>query len=89
MELRDLNSTQKLAVSRRKKYNCGVYSTGEGDIKNDYYGILMDIVQIEYVGEPLERCVLFSCEWFDPALNYGTQSHKLSKVIEVHRTRRY
>jgi len=35
---------------------------GEGDIENDYYGVLDDIVQIEYVGEPLKRCVLFSCQ---------------------------
>jgi len=75
----------------KKTYNCGVGAcgTGEGDIKNDYYGMLKDIVQIEYAGEPLQRCVLFSYDWFDPTLNRGTRSHKLSKLIEVHRTRRY
>jgi len=61
---------------------------GEGNIKNDYYDVLKDIVQTEYVGEPLKRCVLFSYEWFDPTLNRGTRSHKLNKLIEVHRTRR-
>jgi len=37
-------------------YNCGVgvCCTREGDIENDYYGVLQDIVQIEYVGEPLK-----------------------------------
>ena len=82
--------TEARSVGKRT-YNCGVgvCGTGEGDIENDYYGVLEDIVQIEYVGEPLKRCVLFSCEWFDPTLNRGTRSHKLSNLIEVHRTRRY
>jgi len=76
---------------KKKTYNCGVgvCGTGEGDIENDYYSVLKDIVKIEYVGEPLRRCVLFSCDWFDPTLNRGTRSHKLSKLINVHRTRRY
>ena len=40
----------------KRTYNCGVgvCDTGEGDIENDYYGVLEDIVQIEYVGEPLK-----------------------------------
>jgi len=75
----------------KRKYNCGVgvCGTGEGDIENEYYGVLKDIVQIEYVGEPFKRCVLLICEWFVPMLNHGTRSHKLSNLIEVHHTRRY
>ena len=75
----------------KKIYNCGVgvCGMGEGGIQNDYYGVPKDIIQIEYVGEPLKRCVLFSCEWFDPTLNRGARSYKLSKLIEIHRTRRY
>jgi len=89
LELMDSNSTSRSAG--KKTYNCsvGVCGTWNGDIKNNYYGVLKDIVEIEYVGEPLKRCVLFSCEWFDPTLNCRKLSHKLSKVIRVHRTRRY
>ena len=74
----------------KKTYNCGVGVCGikEGDIKNNYCGILKDIIKIEYLDEPLKRYVLFNCEWFDPTLNRGTQSHKLSKLVEVHRTKR-
>ena len=74
----------------KRRYNCGVgvCGTGEGDIENYYYAVMKDIVQIEYVGEPLKRCVLFSYEWFDPTFNRGTRSRKLSNLIEVHRTRR-
>jgi len=56
--------------------------------ESDYYGILKDVIELEYVGELLKRCALFNCEWFDPTLNRGTQSHKLSKLVEVHRTKR-
>jgi len=54
-----------------------------------YYGILKDVVQIEYVSEPLKQCVLFSYEWFDPTLNCGIRPHKLGKLIELHYTRWY
>jgi len=40
----------------------GVCGMGEGNIENDYYGILKDIVHIDFVNEPLKKCVLFSCE---------------------------
>jgi len=42
---------------RKKTYNCGVGAcgTGEGDIENDYYGVLKDIVQIKHVGESLNN----------------------------------
>jgi len=72
-------------------YNCGVGACGtsEVDIENDYYGVLKYIIELEYMGEPLKKYVLCSCEWFDPTLNCGTQPHKLSKFVEVHPTRRY
>ena len=75
----------------KKTYNCGVdvRGVGKGDIENDYYGVLKDIVQIEYVDAPLKQRMLLSCEWFDTILNRGTRSPKLSKLVEVHRTRRY
>ena len=40
----------------KRTYNCGVdiCSIGEGNIENDDYDILKDIVQLEYVGEPLK-----------------------------------
>ena len=40
---------------RKRTYDCsvGICDTGEGDIENDYYGVLKDIAQIEYVGNHL------------------------------------
>ena len=89
MELMDSNSTQKLTVSERKHIIVVLVYVVREKIINYYYGVLKDILQNKYVGESLKRCVLLSCEWFDPTLNRGTRSHKLSKLIEVHRTWRY
>ena len=50
----------------------GVCGTGEGNIKDNCYGILKDIVEIEYPGEALKICVLVSCKWFDLSVNRGT-----------------
>ena len=40
----------------KKTYNCGVgvCGTREGDIENDHYIILKDIIEIEYLGKPLK-----------------------------------
>ena len=75
----------------RKTYNCGVCAkgTGEGGIENDFYGILKDVVEIEYPGEPIKKCVLFSCHWFDNTPNSGTRVHKDFGIVEIRHTRRY
>ena len=51
--------------------NYGVYVQGSGSSQmgDDYYGILVDIVELEYIGWPIKRLVLFKCEWFDPTPN--------------------
>jgi len=41
----------------------GQYDTME----NDYYGLLVDIVELEYTGSPTKKVVLFKCDWFDPS----------------------
>ena len=55
IELMDSNSTQKHSVGK-KAYNCGVgvCRTGEGDIDNDYYGVLKHIIKLEYIGQPIK-----------------------------------
>nr|GMD93379.1 transposon, En/Spm-like, Transposase-associated domain protein [Ipomoea batatas] len=35
----------------------------------DYYGKLIEILEIEYTALPIKRTVLFKCEWFDPTPN--------------------
>ena len=38
-------------------------NTGQGDENIDYYGVLTDVLQLQYLGG--KRVVLFRCKWFD------------------------
>ena len=37
---------------------------GEGVFEDDYYGILQEVIRVEYLGEPLKQCMLFRYDWF-------------------------
>jgi len=62
---------------------------GEGGIVDDYYGILKDVIELVYPQEPTKKCVLFSCDWFDPTINHGMRVHREFGIVDVRRTRRY
>ena len=51
-------------------YNCGLCAkkAGKGGIENDFYEILKNVVEIEYPREPIKKCILFNCHWFDVPL---------------------
>ncbi|MED6158230.1 hypothetical protein PIB30_030852 [Stylosanthes scabra] len=49
----------------------------------NWYGILNEILELVYLGEPSNRVVLFRCEWYDPARPRGTRSHKDYQITEV------
>ncbi|WMV19288.1 hypothetical protein MTR67_012673 [Solanum verrucosum] len=48
----------------RKSQNCGIVVAGyhENEVI-DFYGIIVDILELEYVEE--NRVLLFKCKWFD------------------------
>ena len=71
--------------------NCGVCIKGTdyGQSESDYYGILKEVIQLEYVGLPLKHAILFNCEWYDPTLNRGMRIHKQYGIVEIQTTRRY
>ncbi|WMV09053.1 hypothetical protein MTR67_002438 [Solanum verrucosum] len=49
----------------KKTNNSGVWVKGEGDI--DYYGVLQEIIEFEYVvGWPKKKLVIFRCKCYDP-----------------------
>jgi len=75
----------------RTTMNCGVCvtGTGEGEFENEYYGILREVSEIEYPGEPLKKCVLFNCDWFDPTPNRGMRVNKSYGIVEIRHDRRY
>ncbi|KAH6778240.1 hypothetical protein C2S51_009552 [Perilla frutescens var. frutescens] len=60
------------------------YNSGE----SDYYGRLLEVVEVDYPGLPAKKTVLFKCEWFDtsPA---GTQVHPLYKMVSINHKRKY
>ncbi len=59
-----------------------------GDNSNDYYGILKEIVQLEYPALPIKRTVLFKCEWFDLTLDVGFKVHKHYNLVDIHHRKR-
>lgn len=82
--------TEKWSVGK-KTINSGVCVKGsdQGDEESYYYGILKEIVQLEYPGHPMKRLVLFNCEWFDIVMNRGMKVHKQYGIVEIRHTRRY
>ena len=55
--------------------------------ENDYYGMLTDIVEVEYTDMPIKKLVLFKCDWFDSS-SQGTRIDNYGNV-EIKKSRRY
>lgn len=69
---------------KRATRNYGVCVKGE----TDFYGILQEIIEVEFPGLLKLKCVLFKCEWFDPVVNRGVRINKFG-VVAVNAGRRY
>ncbi|OMO71934.1 hypothetical protein CCACVL1_18018 [Corchorus capsularis] len=70
--------------------NSGICVRGSdaNDPSHDFYGILKDVVQIEYCGSTFSmNVVLFEGDWFDP-IN-GMKVHPLYKLVDVNRKKFY
>ena len=55
----------------------------------DFYGRLVEILQLEYPALPIKRTILFKCEWFDPIPNLGTRIHHQYNLVDVHHKKSY
>ncbi|KAM3247020.1 hypothetical protein P3L10_008787 [Capsicum annuum] len=53
----------------------------------DYYGRLIEILQLEYNALPFKRTVLFKCSWFDPTPKHGTRVHPQYNLVDVNKRR--
>ena len=76
----------------KKTSSCGVLVKGTSDGSGsgvDYYGVLEEVIQLEYLGEPRKRCLLFRCEWYDPSNPRGTRYSKLNCTYEINIQRKY
>lgn len=74
----------------KSTFNSGVCIKGSNysETSNDYFGILEEILIIEYPRLPIKRTTLFKCEWFDPTSNVGTKVHQRYNIAEVNRRKR-
>ena len=70
--------------SQRATMNYGIYVKGE----TDFYGILKEIIEVEFPGLVKMKCVLFKCDWFDPTINRGVRYNKFG-VVDINAARRY
>ncbi|XP_038687493.1 uncharacterized protein LOC119986872 [Tripterygium wilfordii] len=71
--------------------NNGVCMPGTdfGQSEYVYYGILKEIVHLDFLGLPIKKIILFNCEWFDPTANRGTRIHKQYGLVDVKHRGRY
>ncbi|XP_021631792.1 uncharacterized protein LOC110629188 [Manihot esculenta] len=77
--------------SSSKSMNFGVCIKGSNysSKESDYYGQLVEVLRLEYPGLPINRTVLFKCDWFDPTPNTGTKMHREYRLVDVNNKRRY
>jgi len=68
----------------RTTTNFGILVRGE----TDYYGVLQEIIEIQYPGLVNLKCILFKCEWYDPVTKRGVRKHNLG-IVDVNDSQRY
>ncbi|XP_025665201.1 uncharacterized protein [Arachis hypogaea] len=80
-----------LARAKGKKTdNTGVFVKGDiGNGESDWFGVLEDILELEYTGSDSNQVVLFKCQWYDPSRPNGTRIHNDYKITEVNHSKRY
>jgi len=70
--------------SRRATANYGIHVEGE----TEFYGILQQILEVEYPGLLNLKCVLFKCDWYDPVIGRGVRVNNLG-VVDVNANKTY
>ncbi|KAI0516679.1 hypothetical protein KFK09_009356 [Dendrobium nobile] len=75
----------------RKTENYGVCVRGNTHEEDecDYYGILNEVLDLEYPEEDENFVCLFNCQWYDPVQNRGTRVHPVYGLVDVKHSRRY
>ena len=74
----------------KKTNNTGVWVRGDtGSGQGDWYGVLHNILELEYFCQSTYKVILFKCDWFDPTPREGTRKHKDYNIIEVNNNKRY
>ena len=64
--------------------NYGIHVEGE----STFYGILQQILDVEYWGLLNLKYVLFKCDWYDPTIDRGIRVNNLG-VVDVNANKSY
>ena len=75
----------QLHSNNRATTNSGVCIKGE---LMDYYGKIIEILEIEYPALPIKHCVLFKCEWFYSTPNVGIKVNCAYNLVKINQRRR-
>lgn len=64
-----------------------IKGTNYSKTSNDYFGIIEEILIVQYPGLPIKRTMLFKCDWFDPT-STGTRVHQRYNIVEVNQKKK-
>ncbi|XP_065878103.1 uncharacterized protein [Euphorbia lathyris] len=53
----------------------------------EYFGVIDEIIQVSYPGVPVQKTVMFKCNWYDPTPNFGIRVHDRYDIVEVNTKR--
>jgi len=54
-----------------------------GQLKTNFYGMLIDIIPLEHTGLPLLKLVIFKCDWFDNTPNIEKRVDNEYEIVKV------
>jgi hypothetical protein len=76
----------------RSTMNYGVCIRGttyaQSTNKGDYYGLIQEILQVQYPGMPENNTILFKCEWFDLRSRDSMRVHLRYRLVEINHRKR-
>ena len=72
-----------------KNYGVCVKGSCNGNSSSDFYGVLEEVVELEYVGQSSKVTYLFKCEWYDTTSASGMRVHPNYKIVELNKQRRW
>ena len=75
--------------TRKAMDNSGVCVKAEEDSldRDDFYGRLEEIIELDHPGMPIKRVTMFKYQWFDPTRSRrgaGTRVHERYQIVDVH-----
>ena len=60
-----------------------------GQSESYFYGVLSNIIQVEFIGLPIMNLIPFQCKWFDNTTNIVTKAYNKYLIVQVKKSHRY